>query len=88
MKLTKICMPLLALAVFAGCQSSPPQKAKKPMINEQEEPSPYEKNRPAGQDKYKAPDRGLGTLDYSRDAKDATDTDTQQSEKALQDTDQ
>jgi hypothetical protein len=88
MKIIKIGVLLLAFVVFAGCQSNPPQKAKKPMINEQEEPNPYEQDRPSDQNKYKSPDRGLGTLDYSRDAKDATDADTQQSEKAVEDTNQ
>lgn len=86
--LIKWAVLVFVLALLGSCQSKVEQKPEPKPVVEEKQPDPYEQNQPEQNNKYKSPDRGLGTLDYSRDAKEATDADTQNSEKAMQDTDQ
>jgi len=81
---------ILALLLFVlwipGCKSSvEPEKEKIRPASTQQESPPAEEEVAEPQDD-RGPDGGLGTLDYSRDAKEASEAESKQAEKALEDT--
>ncbi len=77
---------LIFIGLLPGCKSHvEPEKEKAGPATVQEQPPAAEEEAQPQQDN-RGPDGGLGTLDYSRDAKEASDEESKQAEKALEDT--
>jgi len=76
---------LIFIGFLPGCKSHvEPERVKaKPATAQEQVPAEEEQAEP--QDN-RGPDGGLGTLDYSRDAKAASDAESKEAEKALEDT--
>ena len=82
----RLLLLLLLIAWLPGCKSqAEPEKEKaRPATAVQEQP-PAAEEETQPQD-HRGPDGGLGTLDYSRDAKEASDAESKEAKKALEDT--
>ncbi len=73
------------IGLLPGCKSEvEPEKEKAKPAVVQEQPQAAEEEAEPQDDR--GPDGGLGTLDYSRDAKAASDAESKAAEKALEET--
>ena len=83
---------LFIIVWLPGCKSNvEPEKEEARPASVQEQPAVVEELPPAADEEAetqqdRGPDGGLGTLDYSRDAKAASEEQSKQAEKALEET--
>jgi len=83
--LKRLLFLLIFIAFLPGCKShvEPEKEKAKPATVQEETPVVEEEVQPQ---EDRGPDGGLGTLDYSRDAKAISDEQSKQAEKALEET--